>query len=545
MSGSQSRTDANQVPPNSVSQSSDLSLNFRGSNTTSAPTSPHHSGVSSFLSRATSLTGSVTSTVQQIARTATNKDRQKILLVIDDNQTDWSKYFRGKRLQGEWDIKVEQSEFRDLTLAANSLSGTVVSIIGFDRSGSKVARSFRPDFVLIRQHIRDVREDYRDILLGLAVGNVKTLPNPNQAYNFQDRPWVFSRLIEIQRNLGKENFPLIEQTFYPNHREMSSTTRFPCVVKIGPSHSGQGKMKVENMQEFNDLASIVAITTNYCTVEPFIDAKCDIHIQKIGTNFKAFARKSISGNWKANVGSAVLEQINVNERYKKWMDEVSDAFGGLDIFAIELIVGKDGKEHIIEVTGSAMTLLGESQEDDRRAIADLVVQRMQYFCRPAIGKRASITSDEQSTELPQTQSTQQLPTNVSNVNKMVAQNQPAMNAPPMRTQPLPQRQPSQPSQPLPPQTTSQTQRTDSKEKNDMNMTSGVSLSNPFAGQSTGNATSNAISGSDNQQNVSQNQNRPTLFRRSSQTKDEETKGDEGEDTMKNLRKTFAGIFGDM
>ncbi len=33
-----------------------------------------------------------------------------------------------------------QAEFRDLTLTANSDLGTIVSIIGYDRSGSKVAR---------------------------------------------------------------------------------------------------------------------------------------------------------------------------------------------------------------------------------------------------------------------------------------------------------------------------------------------------------------------------------------------------------------------
>lgn len=45
-------------------------------------------------------------------------------------------------------------------------------------------------------------------------------------------------------------------------------------------------------------------------------------------------------------------------------------------------MGKDGKEFIIEVNDSALTLLGDSQEEDRRHIADLVVGRMQAICRP-------------------------------------------------------------------------------------------------------------------------------------------------------------------
>lgn len=69
-------------------------------------------------------------------------------------------------------------------------------------------------------------------------------------------------------------------------------------------------------------------------------------------------------------------------RYKQWIDEVSDLFGGLDICALEVVVGKDGKEFIIEVNDSALTLLGDSQEEDRRHIADLVVGRMQAICRP-------------------------------------------------------------------------------------------------------------------------------------------------------------------
>jgi hypothetical protein len=37
-----------------------------------------------------------------------NKEKVKILLVIDDDHTDWSKYFKNRRLNGEFDIRVEQ-----------------------------------------------------------------------------------------------------------------------------------------------------------------------------------------------------------------------------------------------------------------------------------------------------------------------------------------------------------------------------------------------------------------------------------------------------
>jgi len=54
-------------------------------------------------------------------------------------------------------------------------------------------------------------------------------------------------------------------------------------------------------------------------------------------------------------------------------------FGGLGICSLEAVVGKDGKEHIIEVNDSATTLLGESQEEDRRNISELVFLKMEVW----------------------------------------------------------------------------------------------------------------------------------------------------------------------
>ncbi len=67
-----------------------------------------------------------------------------------------------------------------------------MSIITVDKSGAKLARTFRPDFSLVRQHVCEARVDFRDILLGLKFGGVPAVNSLNGVYNFQDRPWVVS-----------------------------------------------------------------------------------------------------------------------------------------------------------------------------------------------------------------------------------------------------------------------------------------------------------------------------------------------------------------
>ncbi|XP_061401421.1 synapsin-like [Musca vetustissima] len=225
------------IPPQPTGNAPDFSLSF-GKTTTatnnptasaapprgvSAPTSPAKSR-ESLLQRVQSLTGAARdqgasilgAAVQSATRApAFNKDKYFTLLVLDDHNTDWSKYFRGKRLHGDYDIRVEQAEFRDITLHASAESGPVVTM-EVHRGDSRIPRMFRPDFVLIRQPPRDGANDYRSTILGLKYGGVPSINSLHSIYQFQDKPWVFAHLQQLQRRLGKENFPLIEQTFFPS-----------------------------------------------------------------------------------------------------------------------------------------------------------------------------------------------------------------------------------------------------------------------------------------------------------------------------------------
>uniref|UniRef100_A0A8B9G2Q5 Synapsin ATP-binding domain-containing protein n=1 Tax=Amazona collaria TaxID=241587 RepID=A0A8B9G2Q5_9PSIT len=75
-------------------------------------------------------------------------------------------------------------------------------------------------------------------------------------------------------------------------------------------------------------------------------------------------------------GRGLLSPRPPFRRHRGWVDACARLFGGIDICGVEALRGPDGREHIVQVLGSWMPLVGPGAAEDRGRIVELVLSRM-------------------------------------------------------------------------------------------------------------------------------------------------------------------------
>lgn len=150
----------------------------------------------------------------------------------------------------------------------------------------------------------------------------------------------------------------------------------------GISHA---HVQIMDHHQMSDFRSVLAMMPHeHCFAEPFIEGECDLRIQKIGTNYRAFRRTGIAGEWKTNTGTALMELVACEPRWKGWADAAAGLFGGLDILTVDAIIEEGtGKELILEVNGTSSGLHPDYADEDNQHIANLVLSRLNEVCARA------------------------------------------------------------------------------------------------------------------------------------------------------------------
>lgn len=335
------------------------------------------------------FSGSSTDAAAAAADPQTSKRPAATLLAIQADDYDWPEIFRGAQLRDGRQIRVVQCGWDDLHVHVDTYSsaGLCVDVLRLAKSASspvpgerevRFPMTVRPDFVLVRNEVKTPHFDGKGRLNGLLFADVPAVNSLESILLFCERPAVMGQLHRLHRRMGDAGFPVVPQHFASSHRCFMYGFTFPAVVKVGSAHAGVGKMKIADHRQMSDFRSVLAMMPDeHCFAEPFLVGQADLRIQKIGSHLRAFRRVGISGEWKTNTGSAMMEEVEMEDRWKVWVDAAAEMFGGLDIMAVDALVEETtGKEWILEVNGTSVGLLPECATEDNLHIRELVMKRM-------------------------------------------------------------------------------------------------------------------------------------------------------------------------
>ncbi|CAJ0932668.1 unnamed protein product, partial [Mesorhabditis belari] len=331
------------------------------SSTISAPTSPARTQESLAAAVERSLMGDTRANLARIPPDAL------VILVIDGHLVDWSKYFRN---QSDYIIRVEQADFQDIDIQCTEHTALVEL-----RSIGSHTKSFCPCAVFVGPSASNpLSSSSQRIIRSLLAARIPFLNSNRSILAFMDKTNLKKELRRATLSDGTR-IPLLPSTHDPHFRSFHPSTSFPAVILVNGGRSRIGKVKVENAEQLGDVEEMIRAMGNdvEVEVEPFVDIKYDLHVQKIGKDYKSFIRRGISRHWKSNVGSSVLEQTNTSERHKEWLRTICTIVGEMHLLSIDILMSREGREFVYGVN-DVLSYYGESQEEDRRAVAGLLAK---------------------------------------------------------------------------------------------------------------------------------------------------------------------------
>lgn len=121
--------------------------------------------------------------------------------------------------------------------------------------------------------------------------------------------------------------------------------QIPSVIKVGSYHAGYGKMRINSLEQWQDMTDFVFATDGYFTVEPFIDYKRDIRCLAVGNQIWSLARNG--SRWKANSGVVETRLISAPEILYDYTKRVVDALNA-DIIALDILESEEGEYIVLE-----------------------------------------------------------------------------------------------------------------------------------------------------------------------------------------------------
>ena len=314
------------------------------------------------------------------------KDLPTLLVIAGTNEEDWVK------LCSEYSSKfrVIQTTWEKICFSSYSDSKyPMVTVLPNKKplypSQKELINNIKPELVLIRNLARYIGTklecvpDFRNVFYGFYHSNTPMINEFEGIMAELEKPIMYGRLRRIRDIYGEENFPLIQQYYYPNFSEICITPSTPYVLKISYPHAGYGKIRVRDYHELDDLRSILALHKDYIAIEPLIDVDYELRITFIAPNYYRVHKRS-SLNWKVNYGmSNIRDECEMKPHWKKWIDLIYNTYPDMLTFDIDALVDKKGKEYILEVNGSSQGFAPEHSSQDLEHLRDLVVRKMEVI----------------------------------------------------------------------------------------------------------------------------------------------------------------------